>query len=91
MNKDCTFGFLLGLATGALVGILYAPKSGDDFRRLVMNRTKEGTDGVRDHAAELWDTATGLVDRGRAELNRQQEGMKNAVAAGRQAYQETAG
>ena len=91
MNRDCTLGFLLGLAAGALVGVLYAPKSGDDLRRLVMTRTKESTNDARDRAMELWDTANGLVEKGRAELTRQQEGLKNAVAAGKQAYQEPAG
>ena len=91
MNKDCTFGFLLGLAAGAVVGIMYAPKSGDDFRRLVRTRTKESTDDVRDRAMELWVTANGLMDKGCAEITRQQEGLKNAVAAGKHAYQETAG
>ena len=91
MNRDCTIGFLLGLAAGAVVGVLYAPKSGDDFRRMVMTRTKEGTDGVRDYANELWDTANGLVERGRTELYRQEAGVKNAMAAGQKAYQETAG
>lgn len=91
MNRDCTLAFFIGLATGAMFGVLCAPRSGEDFRRSIATGVKSRSDEVKDQAAGLWDSATGLVDKGHIELVRQQEGLKNAVAAGKQAYAEMAG
>ena len=50
-----------------------------------------GADEIKGQAADMWDSANELVGKGRAELARKQEGVKQAVQAGKMAYQETAG
>lgn len=91
MDRNGTLNFLIGLGAGLAIGILYAPQRGEELRRLVANRTKQGADEIKGQAAEMWDSANELVGKGRAELARQQEGVKQAVQAGKMAYQETAG
>ena len=76
MNRqDCTFGFLLGLGAGAVIGLLLAPLSGVEARRLLVAKAQEGADLVKEQAGDLID---GVV--------RQQDGLKNAVEAGKKAY-----
>jgi gas vesicle protein len=84
MNKDWSLGFLMGIGTGAALGMLYAPKAGSELRRDLANRVDQSAQTVKEQAACA-------LDKGRAELALQQEGLTNAVEAGKKAYQESAG
>ena len=87
MNKtDCTLGFLLGISAGAVIGLLLAPQSGFDTRRMLASKTQEGADSLKEQASDLFDSASEMVDTGRAKVVKQQEGLKNAVEAGQKAY-----
>jgi gas vesicle protein len=81
--------FLAGLGLGALVGVLYAPRSGSETRDVLRARAEEGRDYVRDRAEQARSQATQWADRGREVLNQQKEQFRAAYEAGRQAYQET--
>ena len=91
MDRNGTINFLFGLGAGLALGMLYAPQRGEDLRRLVTNKTREGAEEVKTRASEFYDSAAGLAESGRAEIARQQEGVKQAVRAGKMAYQQTAG
>ena len=91
MDRNGTVNFLIGLGAGLALGVLYAPQRGEDLRRLVTNRTKEGAEEIKARASDFYDSAAGLAESGRAEIARQQEGVKQAVKAGKMAYQQTAG
>ena len=39
--------FLAGLGVGAVVGVLYAPKSGDEMRDVIRSKAQEGSDKAR--------------------------------------------
>ena len=91
MDRNGTLNFLIGLGAGLAVGILYAPRRGDEFRRFVANKTRQKAEEVKGQATEMWDSANEMVESGRAELARKQEGVKQAVKAGKTAYQEVAG
>jgi gas vesicle protein len=82
--------FLAGLGVGALVGILYAPKSGRETREDIANGAREGTEYLRartQQAAERVGTlvekgkeqAGEFVDRGRAQWEEFVERGKNLV------------
>jgi gas vesicle protein len=80
--------FLAGLGLGALVGVLYAPRSGTETREVLRARAEEGRDYVRSRAREARDQASQWADRGRDVINQQKDQFRAAYEAGRQAYQE---
>src|SRR5437899_12434474 len=45
--------FLVGLGVGALVGVLFAPKSGEETRRFLSDKADEGRDYAQKKAGEL--------------------------------------
>jgi gas vesicle protein len=81
--------FLAGLGVGAVVGVLYAPRSGDETREVLRSKAMEGSDRVRHHARRAREQAGDWIDRGRDVLNQQGDRFRSAYEAGRQAYQET--
>jgi gas vesicle protein len=81
--------FLAGLGVGAVVGVLYAPKSGDEMRETIRSRAQDGADRARQQARRAREQASDWVDRGRDVLSQQKEQFRNAYEAGRQAYNET--
>jgi gas vesicle protein len=84
-----SFGwFLAGLGLGAVVGVLYAPRSGSETREALRARAEEGRDYMRDRARVARDQASQWVDRGREVVGQQKEQFRAAYEAGRQAYHE---
>ena len=81
--------FLAGLGVGAVVGVLYAPKSGDEMRDTIRSQGAGKRDRARQQARRAREQAIDWVDRGRDVLNQQKEQFRNAYEAGRQAYNET--
>jgi gas vesicle protein len=79
--------FLVGLGIGALVGILFAPKSGEETREYLLDKADEGREYAQRKARELRDRAEDLVERGKSVASRQKESISAAVEAGRDAYQ----
>ncbi len=80
--------FLAGLGLGALVGVLYAPRSGSETRDALRARAEEGRDYVNSRAREAREQATEWVDRSRDAVTQQKEQFRAAYEAGRQAYHE---
>lgn len=89
-NKGLSY-FFLGVGVGVAVGILFAPKSGPETRGLIKNKVGEGTDYIKQRGADLKETASTYVDKGRDLVNRQKDQIASAVEAGKQAYRETVG
>ena len=81
--------FCLGLGIGVAVGILFAPKSGEETRLLLRSKADEGTDYLKRRSDELRESAVDLADKSKLALQRQKEQLAAAVEAGRQAYKET--
>jgi len=81
--------FLAGLGVGAVVGVLYAPRSGDETREVLRSKAQEGGERVRQHARKAREQAGDFMDRGGDVLSQQKERFRSAYEAGRQAYQET--
>jgi gas vesicle protein len=81
--------FLGGLGLGAVVGILYAPRSGNETRETLRTKAEEGREFVRNRARDAREQASDWVDKGREVLKQQKEQFRSAYEAGRQAYQET--
>ena len=79
--------FLVGLGIGALVGILFAPKSGEETREYLSLKADEGRDYAQRKARELRERAEDIVERSKQAASRQKESLNAAVDAGRDAYQ----
>lgn len=79
--------FLVGLGVGALVGVLFAPKSGEETREYLAKRADDGRDYAQRKARELRERADDLLERGKEVASRQKDSLSAAVEAGREAYQ----
>jgi gas vesicle protein len=87
-NSNSFLWFLAGLGVGAVVGVLYAPRSGNETREALRSKAEEGRDYMRNRAQEARSQASEWVDRGRGVLNQQKDQFRAAYDAGRQAYHE---
>ena len=82
--------FLAGLGVGAVVGVLYAPQSGEEMREVILTKAQEGSERARHHARKAREQASEWADRGRDVINQQKEQFRSGVRGGsRQAYNET--
>ncbi|MFZ0864683.1 MAG: YtxH domain-containing protein [Candidatus Sulfotelmatobacter sp.] len=80
--------FLAGLGLGAVAGVLYAPRSGNETREVLRARAEEGREYVRNRAREAREQASQWADKGRDVVTQQKEQFRAAYEAGRQAYHE---
>lgn len=78
--------FLVGLGIGALVGILFAPKSGDETREYLSGKADEGRDYAQKKARELRERAEDLIERSKEIMSRQKDALSTAVEAGKDTY-----
>jgi gas vesicle protein len=78
--------FLVGLGVGALLGILFAPKSGEETREYLRNKADEGRDYAQKKARELRARAEDMVERGKEFVDDQKEQLSAALDAGKDAY-----
>jgi gas vesicle protein len=53
---------LAGLATGALVGILFAPAKGSETRKRIAGRSRDLVNGVKESFNELKETITDQIE-----------------------------
>ena len=81
--------FLAGLGLGALVGVLYAPKSGRETRDTILQSANEGREYVTSRSQEFKGQVGQYVQKGKETLSRSKDQISSAVEAGRQAYRDT--
>lgn len=72
--------FILGALTGAAVALLMAPQTGEETRRMLGDKAREGADRAAEAARQ-----------GRELLNKQKENISAAYERGREAYQQARG
>ena len=98
-NSGITY-FVVGLGIGVAVGLLMAPRSGEETRQFLRTKADEGTEYLRNKAdegkefvrrrgTELRESASDLIDRSKEAIARQKEQLAMAVEAGKQAYRES--
>jgi gas vesicle protein len=81
--------FFLGVGIGVAIGILFAPKSGEETRELIRSKADESKDFLKRKSGDLRGQAAEAVDKGKSLLQRQKEQFSAAVDAGKQAYRES--
>jgi gas vesicle protein len=72
--------FVLGAVAGAAAALLVAPATGDELRRKLSERAREGAGKARD-----------VAEQGRDLWNRQRQTINTAIDRGREAYQQARG
>jgi gas vesicle protein len=80
--------FLAGLGVGAVVGVLYAPKSGAETREAIREKFEEGREFVATKSVEAREQAGDWVQRGKEAIDQQKQQVRSAFQAGKQAYKE---
>lgn len=78
--------FLVGLGVGALMGVLFAPKSGEETRDFLSKRADDGREFAQKKARELRERADELIERGKDVATRKRDSLTAAVEAGREAF-----
>src|ERR1700722_98751 len=78
--------FLIGLGIGALAGILFAPKSGEDTREYLAGKADEGRYYAQRKARELRERAEDLLERSKEIMDRKKDALAEAVEAGKDTY-----
>ena len=80
--------FLAGMGVGALVGILYAPKSGRETREDLVSGAREGTEYLRNRTREAAQEVSALVDKSKEQVTEYVERGREAVDRGRAQWEE---
>ncbi|MFB3915435.1 MAG: YtxH domain-containing protein [Terriglobales bacterium] len=87
-NSNSFLWFLAGLGLGAVIGVLYAPQSGEETRETIRQKAEEGREFVVTRARQAREQANQWVDKGRDLYQQQKEQIRSAFEAGKQAYDE---
>ena len=80
--------FAFGLGLGLAIGVLFAPRSGEETREFIRSKADEGKDYLKRRSDELRESANDVLERGKTVVNKQKENLTAAVEAGRQAYRD---
>lgn len=88
MDKNGLSSFLMGLGVGVAIGMLFAPKSGQETRDIIKNKAGEGTDYLKQRGTDIRQSASEWVDKGKDAIRSQKETLSDAMEAGKQAYRE---
>lgn len=83
--------FLAGAGIGAILALLFAPKTGQETRDYIAQRATESRDRVAEKSREYRQRAEGYVDKARGSVAKQKEQLSAALEAGKQAYREEKG
>jgi len=78
--------FVVGLGIGALLGILFAPRSGEETRDYLTSKADEGRDYAQRKARELRERAEDLIERSKEIMSKQKDAIASAVDAGKETY-----
>ena len=80
--------FVLGAFIGAATALLLAPRSGEETRRLITSKAREGADYVASRSRGVADKTTSYIEKGKDILQQQRDQLTAALEAGKQAYRE---
>ena len=78
--------FVMGAVTGAAVALLCAPTTGEETRRILNERTREGRDIAMNAAQKGRSKAVDAAQRGRDFVQEQREQLTEAIDRGKAAY-----
>ena len=88
-NGSSKFGyFLAGMGIGAVIALLFAPRSGEETREYLKEKYDDARDEAKRRVRELRERAEEYTEKGKEFVGRQRESIEAAVEAGKQAYRD---
>lgn len=88
-EKQSSLGwFVAGLGLGALLGVLYAPKSGRETREDIANTAREGSEYLRARSRDAAEQVGALVDRSKSQVSEYIDRGKDYVEKGRNQWED---
>ena len=101
-GSDKFIYFVTGAGVGAILALLFAPKSGRETRDIIARTANEGRDFVtgkvtegrqyvEERSRKVGDDFTAFVDKSKEAVQRQKEQLAAAFEAGKAAYREEKG
>ena len=101
-GSDKFLFFLAGAGIGAVLALLFAPKSGRETRELIArtatdsrdflaNKVNEGRQLVEEKGRKLGDDFNSFLDKSKEAVQRQKEQLTAAFEAGKAAYRDEKG
>jgi gas vesicle protein len=79
---------ILGAMIGATAALLLAPRSGEETRKLIASKAREGADVISSRSKDVAGKTTEYVDKGKEILQQQRDQISAAIEAGKQAYKD---
>jgi gas vesicle protein len=80
--------FLAGLGLGALIGVLYAPKSGRETRDDIATQAREKSEYLKQRSKEAAEQASIFADRAKTQAGQYVDRGKDYVDRGRAQWEE---
>jgi gas vesicle protein len=81
IGKGLFLGFLAGGALGAVIALLYAPKSGRELRKDIKEKTDEYIEDAEKYVTEARDKAKSMINEGKKKSDRIIEDAKHKSEA----------
>jgi gas vesicle protein len=81
--------FVAGLGIGAAVALLFAPQSGEETRKQIVEKAKDGSDFVASKSREIRKHAEDIVDQGKDLVSKQKARLADVLESGKQTVRET--
>ena len=90
ISTKLTF-FLVGAGIGAVLALLFAPKSGEELRNDIADATRKGIDRSREAAHQIGSKATEYYETGRQKAGEYYDAAKETAGEYYEATRERAG
>ncbi len=81
--------FVAGVGIGAAVALLFAPLTGEEARKRIVEKAQDGKDYVASKGREIRKGAEDLVDQGKDLVTKQKARLADVLESGKQAARET--
>ncbi|MGH7845377.1 MAG: YtxH domain-containing protein [Candidatus Binatia bacterium] len=70
-NGEQLVYFFAGLGVGVIIGMLFAPRSGQEAREYIRERAQEGGEYLKRQTGELRNTAGDMLEKGKEYVGHQ--------------------
>ncbi len=88
VSNNLLKGMVIGGLIGAGVGVIFAPKSGKETRDQILNTAQDVLEKAKTQYAEVVGKIDELKTHNKEMLVDKKDRLKNAIAAGMEAYQQ---